>query len=149
MRFDGRRRSSSAVHLAQISPHLRRSSLGESGRRGAGLPGTDRMLVLPAIHASSACVHEEVADGGELQAQLLRDGDLHLFAGPLVLLEDGDERSPLQVGEDQTLLLGHHVSVFVLFLFLSLAGCQEETQRKRGVKIQEFNVHKVMQPVES
>ncbi len=106
------------------------------------------MLVLPAIRASSACVHEEVADGGELQAQLLGDGDLHLFAGPLVLLEDGDERSPLQVGEDQTLLLGHRVSVFVLLLFLSLAGCQE-TQRKRGVKIQGFHVHEIMQPVES
>lgn len=148
MRFDGHRRSSSAVaavHLAlvcrpdilQRRPRPARSRFGESGGRGAGLTGTGRVLVLPAVHAATPGVHEEVADGGELQTQLLRDGDLHLFAGSLVLLEDGDERSALQVGEDQTLLLGDHVSVFVLFLFLSLAGCHEETKREREVKIQE------------
>ena len=92
-------------------------------------------VLVPAVYATTAGVHEEVADGGELQAQLLRDGDLHLFARPLVLLEDGDERAPLQVGEDQPLLLGRQVAVLVLLLLLSLTGCtasrDKEKQRVR------------------
>lgn len=111
MRFDGHRRSSAAgceeVDVTRRS-HLQpaRSRFGEGGGRGAGLNRARRVLVLPAVHAAASGVHEEVADGGELEAQLLRDGDLHLFAGSLVLLEDRDERPPLQVGEDQTLFLG-------------------------------------------
>lgn len=123
VRFDGHRRE-------ELHPAHRRSGLGEGGGRGAGLNRAGRVLVLPAVHAATAGVHEEVADGGELQAQLLGDGHLHLFAGTLVLFEDGDEGPPLQVREDQTLFLGYHVSVFVLLLFLSLAGCHD-TQRDR------------------
>lgn len=133
VRFDGCRRSSSAG-FEEVRPALRRSGLGEGRGRGAGLNRAGRVLVLPAVHAATAGVHEEVADGGELQAQLLRDGHLHLFAGTLVLFEDCDERPPLQVREDQTLFLGYHVSVFVLLLFLSLAGCHGKTEQKEIVK---------------
>lgn len=58
------------------------------------------MVVVPAVHAAAACVHEEVADGAELQAELLGDGDLHFLGRAFVLLEDGDERATLQVRED-------------------------------------------------
>lgn len=80
---------------------------------------------MPAVHAAPACVHEEVADGAELQAKLLGDGDLHFLGRPLVLLEDGDESAALQVGEDQALLLGRCVAILVLLLFFALAGLVE------------------------
>lgn len=80
------------------------------------------MVVVPAVHAAAARIHEEVADGAELQPQLLGDGDLHFLGWALVLLEDGDERAALQVGEDQALLLGRCVAVLVLLLFFAFAG---------------------------
>lgn len=80
------------------------------------------MVVVPTVHASASRVHEEIADGAELQAQLLGDGDLHFLGWTLVLLKDGDERTALQVGEDQPLLLGRCVAVLVLLLLLALAG---------------------------
>lgn len=80
------------------------------------------MVIVPAVHAAAPCIHEEVADRAELQAELLRDGDLHFLGRTLVLLEDGDECAALQVGEDQTLFLGCCVAVLVLLLFLALAG---------------------------
>ena len=46
-------------------------------------------VVCPFVQAPAAGVHEEVADGGEFEAQLLRDGELHLLGRSLVLLEDG------------------------------------------------------------
>lgn len=80
------------------------------------------MVVVPAVHAAAPCVHKEVADGAELQAELLGDGDLHLFGWTLVLLEYGDECAALQVSEDEALLLGRRVAVLVLLLFFALAG---------------------------
>lgn len=80
------------------------------------------MVVVPAVHTATACIHEEVADGAELQAELLRDGDLHFLGRTLVLLEDGDERAALQVSEDQTLFFWSGVAVLVLLLFFTLAG---------------------------
>lgn len=80
------------------------------------------MVIVPAVHAAAARIHEEVADGAELQAELLGDGDLHFLGWTLVLLEDGDECAPLQVSEDQTLFLGRRVAVLVLLLFFALAG---------------------------
>lgn len=100
------------------------SDLGESGGRGARLAGAGAVLVVPAVHAAAPGIHEEVADSVELQAQLLGDGDLHLLGRALVLLEDGDECAALQVREDQPLLFGHHVAVFVMLLLLALAGCE-------------------------
>lgn len=108
-----------------------RLGLGEGGGGGARLSRAGVGFVVPAVHAAPAGVHEEVADGGQLQAQLLRDGDLHLLAGPLVLLEDGDECATLQVGEDQPLLLGSQAAVFVLLLLLPLAGCTASREKER------------------
>ncbi len=45
-----------------------------AGRGGVGRVGA--AVIQPLIEAPSTRVHEEVADSGELQAQLLRDGDL-------------------------------------------------------------------------
>ena len=80
------------------------------------------MVIVPAVHAAAARIHEEVADGAELQAKLLGDGDLHFLGWTLVFLEDGDERAALQVSEDQALFLGRRVAVLVLLLFFALAG---------------------------
>jgi len=99
-----------------------------AGRRG-GAPGAQ--VVLPLLQAAPPGVHEEVADGGELQAQLLGDGDLHLFGGPLVLLEDGEERSALEVREDQARLLLGAAPLFVRLLLFALAGWAE-TERERA-----------------
>lgn len=98
------------------------SGLGEGGGGCARLPRAGAVVIVPAVHAAAACVHEEVADGAELQAELLGDGDLHFLGGTLVLLEDGDECAALQVSEDQALLLGHRVAVLVLLLFFAFAG---------------------------
>lgn len=80
------------------------------------------MVIMPAVHTAAACIHEEVADGAELQAELLGDGNLHFLRWALVLFEDGDECAPLQISEDQPLFLGCRVAVLVLLLFFALAG---------------------------
>lgn len=80
------------------------------------------MVIMPAVHTAAACIHEEVADGAELQAKLLGDGDLHFLGRTLVLLEDGDEGAALQVSENQTLFLGRCVAVLVLLLLFAFAG---------------------------
>jgi len=98
------------------------SGLGEVGGGRARLPGAGAVVVVPAVHAAAPRIHKEVADGAELQAELLGDGDLHFLGWTLVLLEDGDESAALQVGEDQTLFLGRRVAVLVLLLFFALAG---------------------------
>ncbi len=113
-------------------------SLGEGGGRGAWLAGTGYMAVMvflmPAVNAAATCVHEEVADSAVFKSQLLRDGQLHFLRGTLILLENGDECAPLQVGEDQTLLLGCHIAFLVLLLFLTFASCgdQEDEQERSG-----------------
>lgn len=81
-------------------PLLLLSGLGEGGGRGAWLPGAGTVVIVPAVHTAAASIHEEVADGAELQAELLGDGDLHFLGWTLVLLEDGDECAALQVSED-------------------------------------------------
>ena len=98
------------------------SGLGEGGGGCARLTRAGTVVVMPAVHTAAACVHEEIADGAELQAELLGDGDLHFLGWALVLLEDGDECAALQVSEDQTLFLGRRVAVLVLLLFFALAG---------------------------
>lgn len=79
---------------------LHLSGLGESGGGGSRLPGAGPMVVVPAIHAPAASIHEEVADGAEFQAKLLGDGDLHFLGRAFVFLKDGDECATLQVRED-------------------------------------------------
>lgn len=101
---------------------------GNAGARGAG--GGGAPLVGPLVEVASAGVHEEVADGGELQAQLLGDGDLQVFGGAVVLPEDGQEGAPLQVREHQPGALGALVALqLALLLLLTLAGCRHMDER--------------------
>ena len=81
--------------------------------------------VLPLVLGAAAGVHEEVTDGAELEAELLRDGDLHLFGGPLRLLKNGLQGAPLEVGKDQARLLGGVgvLLLLLLLLFFPFAGC--------------------------
>jgi len=92
------------------------------------------LLRVPAVRAAAACVHEEVGDGGELQAQLLGDGDLHLLGGTAVLSEDGYQGATLQVGEDQSLLLWQLVALSSSVLLLTFTCWRGggKGPRKRG-----------------
>lgn len=56
-------------------------------------------IVHPLVQTPAPSVHEEVTDRGQLEAQLLGNGELQLFGWTLVLLEDGMERPPLHVCE--------------------------------------------------
>lgn len=80
-------------------------------------------IVCPFVQAAAAGVHEEVADGAELQAKLLRDGELHLLGRPLVLLEDGQQGAPLQVSEHQPGFLWCAVAILGRVLLLPFACC--------------------------
>lgn len=104
-----------------------RFGTGAGGRGGA--PGAQ--VVLPLLQAAPPGVHEEVADGGELQTQLLGDGDLHFFGGALVLLEDGEKRSALEVRENQARFLLGVVPLFVRLLLFAFAGWGRGGQRQR------------------
>lgn len=85
-----------------------------------------RAVVHPLIKAPAACIHEEVADRGQLQTQLLGDGDLELFGWTLVLLEDGVESPPLHVREHQPGLLAHVPPLAPpVVLLLTLACCEQ------------------------
>lgn len=120
--------------LSRISvfPAPRRlSCFGTSaGRRGLGAGAG--AVVCPFVQAPAAGVHEEVADCGEFEAQLLRDGELHLFGRPLVLLEDGQQGAPLQVGEDQPRLLWCVVAILPRVLLLPLACWEKKTQGRKS-----------------
>ena len=102
------------------------------------------VLVLPLVDGASSGVHEEVADGAEFESQLLRDGHLHLLGRPLGLLEDGVQRPPLDVGEDEAWFL--HVAVVVVgagrrlsVFFLLLASCRKDN-KKDGKNIIKFDI---------
>lgn len=110
-----------------------RFGTGAGGRGGA--PGAQ--VVLPLLQAAPPGVHEEVADGGELQAQLLGDGDLHFFGRALVLLEDGEKRSALEVRENQARFLLGVVPLFVRLLLFAFAGWGRGGQRQRETKRQD------------
>lgn len=110
-----------------------RFGTGAGGRGGA--PGAQ--VVLPLLQAAPPGVHEEVADGGELQAQLLGDGDLHFFGRALVLLEDGEKRSALEVRENQARFLLGIVPLFVRLLLFAFAGWGRGGQRQREIKRQD------------
>lgn len=101
---------------------LSRFGTSAGRRRLAAWAGS---IVCPFVQAPASSVHEEVADGGEFKAQLLRDGELHLFGRPLVLLEDGQQGAPLQVCEDQPRLLWCVVALLRRVLFLPFT-CFEE-----------------------
>lgn len=106
------------------------------GRRGAPCA----QVVLPLLQAAAAGVHEEVADSRELQAQLLGNGDLHLFRRAFVLLEDGKERSALEVGEHQAGFLLGVVPVFVGLLLFAFARWEGRRGRE-SVLVPEKGTH--------
>lgn len=83
--------------------------------------------VLPLVLRPSARVHEEVAHRAELESELLRDGDLHLFGGALRLLKNGLQGATLQVCKYQSRLLGRVgvLWLLLLLLFFPFAGWQK------------------------
>lgn len=84
---------------------------------------------MPFLQAAAPGVHEEVTDSGQLQPELLGDGDLHFLRRALVLLEDGEERPALEVGEHQAGFLLGVVPVFVRFLLFALARLRERQEK--------------------
>lgn len=121
----------SSQHLRDGLPSRRAAGHcggGNAGARGTG--GRRTALVCPLVEVASAGIHEEVADSGELQAQLLGNGDLQLFGWAVVLPEDGHKRTPLQICEHQPGALRALVALqLVLLLFLTLAGCRQMDKR--------------------
>lgn len=77
------------------------------------------LLCVPAVRTATSRVHEEIGNGGELQSQLLGNGDLHLLGGAPVLPKDGYQGATLQVGEDQSRLLWHLVALSSSVLLLA------------------------------
>jgi len=65
-----------------------------------------RRFVHVLVDRATAGVHEEVDDRRHLEAELLGDRRLNLLARALDLLEDGDQRSPLDLREHHARLLG-------------------------------------------
>lgn len=96
-------------------------------------------VVHPLIEAPAACVHKEVADCGQLEAQLLGNGELQLFGWTLVLLEDGVERPPLHICEHQPGFLCHVpplVSAVILFFTLTCeASLTCEPERTHALEL--------------
>lgn len=111
-------------------------SAGDSRGGGAGpwrSSGGWASLLAPAVEVSAASIHEEVADGGELKAQLLWNGHLQLFGRPLILSEDCHQCTSLQVCEDQPSTLWSLVPLlFGLLLLLPLTCWGKETEKPRN-----------------
>lgn len=119
-------------HLEVTCARQRVLPSGFGTRAGGGRGAACAQVILPLLQAAAPGVHEEVADGGELQAQLLGNGDLHLLGRALVLLEDGEECAALEVGEHQAGFLLGIVPVFVWFLLFAFARLKGK-KRRRGV----------------
>lgn len=77
------------------------------------------LLCVPAVRTAASRVHKEIGNGGELQSQLLGNGDLHLLGRASVLSKDGYQGATLQVGEDQSRLLWHLVALSSSVLLLA------------------------------
>lgn len=114
------------LHIPQLQPPCFPSCFG-AGHGGAGGVGGcsgGPAVLHPLVQAAAPGVHEEVADGGELEAQLLGDGELQFLGGALVLVEDGVQRAALDVREDQAVSLRRVASLgLALLLLFPLAGC--------------------------
>lgn len=121
----------SHLEVTCAQPRVPPSRFGTSAGGGRGAPCAQ--IILPLLQAAASGIHEEVADGGQLQAQLLRNGDLHLFGRAFVLLEDGEERSALEVGEHQARFLLGIVPVFVWFLLFAFARLKGKRRRSESV----------------
>lgn len=90
-----------------------------------------RAIVHPFVQAPPARIHKEVADGGQLEAELLGDGELQLFGWALVFFEDGMECPSLHIGEHQTRLLRHVATLAAaMVLFLTFTCCKRGKERE-------------------
>lgn len=123
-------------HAVEIWPLLASCrSAGDSRGGGAGPWGPSggwASFFAPAVEVSAAGIHEEVADCGELEAQLLCNGHLQFFGRPLVLSEDRHKCTSLQVCEDQPSTLWSLVPLLLrLFLFLPFTRWETGTDRER------------------
>ena len=79
------------------------ASFGSARRFGVG--AVQHEVFFGPVAASPSRIHEEVADGGLLEPQLVGYRQLHLLRGPLRLIKDGEQRASLDVSEDQPVLL--------------------------------------------
>lgn len=87
---------------------------------------------MPFLQAAAPGIHEEVTDSGQLQPKLLGNGDLHLLRRALILLEDGEQCSALEVREHQAGFLLGVVPVFVWFLLFAFACLRGKKKRERS-----------------
>ena len=96
---------------------------GGCGRwwHGAGVHN----IVQPFVLTTSAGIHEKISDCTQLEAQLLRNSDLHLFRRSFGLFENCLKCTPLQIRKHKTRLfrccrrLG-----YTLLLLFPFACCQ-------------------------
>jgi len=77
-----------------------------AGRRRRRRRRRGRRLVHVLVDGAPARVHEEVDDRRHLESELFGDRRLDLLARALYLLEDGDQRASLDLGEHHARLLG-------------------------------------------
>ena len=70
-------------------------------------------------------IHKEIGYCGQLKAQLLCDGGLHLFRWTFGFLEDGVEGAALDISEHKAGLLGRSLPGFHNLSFFLLASYKE------------------------
>jgi len=99
----GGRRSLSAGGGAVVDGAGRRAA---DRVAGAAASRRRRRLVHVLVDGAPARVHKEVDDRRHLEAELFGNRRLDLLARALYLLEDGDQRASLDLGEDHARLLG-------------------------------------------
>lgn len=68
-------------------------------------PAGNYRVVDVLVEGASARVHEEVGDRRHFEAELVGDGRLHVLVRSTRLLEDGEQRATLDVGEDESRFL--------------------------------------------
>lgn len=123
-------------HAVEIWPLLASHRSARDSRGGGAGPwgpsGGWASILAPAVEVSTASVHEEVADSGQLEAQLLCNCHLQLFGRSLVFSEDRHQCTSLQVCEDQASTLWSLVSFLLgLLLLLPLTCWGPETEREK------------------
>ena len=77
-------------------------------------------LVFPFVHAAAPSVHEKIRHGGDLEAELLRNGHLHFLRGPLGLLEYGLQGASLYISEHKPRLLQWRLLTRIVALLVHL-----------------------------
>jgi len=84
-----------------------------------------RGVVEPFVLTTTTSVHKKIANSRQVEAQLLRYCDLHLFRRSFCFFEYGLKCSPLQICEHQSRLLGCYRWLWNrrLLFFFPFAGC--------------------------